>query len=115
MILKRDQILAADDLKRELVSVPEWGGEVYVSMMTGAARDAFEASILGADRKPVLADMRAKLAVACITDENGARLFDASDVPALSAKSGAALERVAQVAQRLNRMSDSDLEDAAGN
>jgi hypothetical protein len=40
-ILNREAILGAVDLKKELVKVPEWGGEVYISMMTGEARDAW--------------------------------------------------------------------------
>jgi hypothetical protein len=42
MTLTRDSILNAKDLKKELVKVPEWGGEVYVRCMTGSERDAFE-------------------------------------------------------------------------
>ncbi len=39
----------ADDLPRETVSVPEWGGEVLVRTMSGTDRDAFEASLLEKD------------------------------------------------------------------
>jgi len=34
-ILSRDAILGSDDLKKEVVSVPEWGGEVVIATMTG--------------------------------------------------------------------------------
>ena len=40
-ILSKDAILAADDLPRETVHVPEWGGDVYVRTMSGTDRDAF--------------------------------------------------------------------------
>ncbi len=33
-ILSKEAILSADDLPREIVSVPEWGGQVYVRTMT---------------------------------------------------------------------------------
>ena len=44
-ILSKEAILAADDLPREKVNVPEWGGEVLVRTMSGTDRDAFEASL----------------------------------------------------------------------
>lgn len=115
MPLTKDQILAADDRPRELVPVPEWGGEVYVQTMSGRARDAWEASIVTKDGTPVLEDMRAKLAVACMVDEHGATLFTPADVAALSKKSASALQRVVEVAQRLNRIGQQDLEELKGN
>ena len=33
-LLTRDEILAADDIKTEDVEVPEWGGDVRVSVMS---------------------------------------------------------------------------------
>ena len=43
-MLTREQILGSDDLKRQTVAVPEWGGDVFVRMLTGGERDAFEVS-----------------------------------------------------------------------
>lgn len=42
MALTREQILGAQDIKSELVDVPEWGegAQVRVGMMSGTARDA---------------------------------------------------------------------------
>ena len=45
-LLSRDEILAASDLTKELVEVPEWGGSVYVRAMTGTERDSYEESVL---------------------------------------------------------------------
>ena len=45
-VLSKAQILSAEDLGRELVEVPEWGGAVYVQAMSGLGRDAYESSIL---------------------------------------------------------------------
>ena len=64
-ILKRDEILQAADIQVLLVSVPEWGGDVYVKGMTGAERDKFEASIVeqrGKAQTMNMANIRAKLA-----------------------------------------------------
>lgn len=114
-MLTREQILAAKDRAREEVPVPEWGGTVFVSVMSGRARDAWEASLVDRDRSPVFEDMSAKLAAACITDADGRLLFSAEDVVELSEKSAAALHRIVAVARRLNRLGAQGLEDAKGN
>lgn len=118
-VLTRDQILAATDLKRELVSVPEWGGEVLVKALTGRERDAFEASIVGERKgKSVRMNMdnvRARFVAACVVDDRGQPLFYPSDVDLLGEKSAAALQRVYDVGARLSGLSDEDLEELAGN
>lgn len=115
MILSREQILAAEDLPKETIDVPEWGGSVIVSTMTGTRRDAFEASIVLADGRPDLIDMRAKLAVACIVDEAGEPVFSQGDIVTLGRKSAKALERIVKVAQRLNKIGNDELEALKGN
>lgn len=113
-ILTREQILGCDDRKKERVDVPEWGGFVYVAVMSGTEKDGFESSLLVSGRA-TLENARAKLAARCVVDEQGQRLFTDEDIDALGAKSGVALERVSRIAQRLNRMTDRDLEDLKGN
>jgi hypothetical protein len=115
VMLTRDQILAANDLPREEVEVPEWGGTIMVGAMTGTDRDAFEESILLEDGKANLQNMRARLAACCIVDQEGRRLFSLHDIEALGKKSAKALERVTKVAQRLNRLGDTQLEEIKGN
>jgi hypothetical protein len=119
MALTRDQILEASDLKTEAVDVPEWNGRVLVRTMTGADRDAFDASMMtvGADgkRSTDITNMRAKLVAMTAVDESGNRLFTANDVVILATKSAAALERVADAAQRLNGIGAKAEEEAAKN
>jgi hypothetical protein len=114
-MLTREQILGASDVKREEVKVPEWGGSVLVSVMSGAARDAWESTLIGPDGKAVLTDARAKLVAACVVDEGGAPLFSAADVEALSARSSIALERIVRVARRLNKLGDAEFKEAEKN
>lgn len=122
-VLSKAQILSAEDLGRELVAVPEWGGAVYVQAMSGVERDAYESSIIeiNEDAKGRLTttrkmdNLRAKMCAYCIVDADGARLFDEGDIAALGAKSAKALDRVFSVAQKLNGVSDKDLEELAGN
>ena len=106
MTLTKDQILEANDLQSESVHVQEWGGDVLVRTMTGADRDAFEASMIttlpDGTRKPNMANMRAKLVALTVVDEAGNRVFDVTDVDRLALKSASALERVFNAAQRIN-------------
>jgi len=120
MILTRDVILKAKDLKTESVKVPEWhkNGEVVVSTMTGTARDEFETSLFtskGGDAKRNMANMRAKLLVMCIVDKDGKRVFTEADINRLGAKSAKPLDRLFSVAQRLNGIGVEDVEDMVKN
>lgn len=115
-VLTRDQILAAADVVKELVAVPEWGGEVWVRTPTGKARDDFEGAMIAATGKPDrYRNIRARLCAACMCDEDGTRLFEGKDVEALGEKSAAALDRVFGVAQRLAGLSSADMEELEGN
>lgn len=117
-MLTRQQILDASDMVSEVVAVPEWGGEVKVRSITGAERDGFEASLVvgtGRRAKTTLVNARAKLvALACVAPDGG-QLFGPADVEALGRKSGAALDRVFEVAQRLGGLAPNAIEDAAKN
>lgn len=114
MPLNKELILQAADLPRETVNVPEWGGEVLVRGLTARERDMFEQS-LNVDGKTNIANIRARLCVLCMVDEAGNRLFSDDDAGALSTKSGAALNRVFEVAQRINGMGKTAAEDAEKN
>src|SRR5512139_3678645 len=101
-LLTREQILKAADIQTERVAVPEWGGEVLVRGMSGAERDAFEASIVATDGKKTRVEMkniRARMAALCMVDENGKRLFSQADLDELGMKSAAALNRVYEACQ----------------
>lgn len=117
-LLNRDAILQAQDLPTEDVEVPEWGGAVRVRGLTGAERDAFEQSVVeqrGKSTRANLKNIRAKLVAMTVVDENGERLFSDSDAAILGKKSAAALNRVFEVAQRLNGMTPDDVEELSGN
>lgn len=102
-MINKQSIFASQDLKTEPVDLPEWGGALAVRTMTGAERDAWEASLSPAGGTgPNLANLRARLLVKCITNDQGERVFTDADADALGAKSAAVLERLFAVAQRLN-------------
>lgn len=114
-ILGKNLILSAVDLKSEDVPVPEWGGDVRVRSLTGAERDAFDTSLLGKDGKRNLGNIRARLLALTIVDENGDRVFSDDDADQLGAKSAGVLERLFEVAQRLNGMGAAAEEEIAKN
>lgn len=124
-LLTRADVLGADDLKRERVAVPEWGGDLFIRTLTGAERDEFdllgwraveEAKARGEDPKFVTSrNVMARLVAFAACDETGKRLFSVEDVEALGAKSGAALERVYKAADRLNATTAAAVATLAGN
>lgn len=118
-MLTKESILASSDLPTEEVPVPEWGGSVFVRTMSGTERDAFEQSIIeGKAAKGTAAKMvnvRAKLAVRVLVDDKGTRLFTDADANLLGSKSGKALDRVFEVAQRLCGIGDKDVEELEKN
>lgn len=105
MSLTRDQILGCDDIKTEEVSVPEWGGVVRVKCMSGHERNRLEA--LMRERKGE--DARSAIVAMSAVDESGELLFTPADVDALARKSWTALERVAEVAARVNTLTDAEV------
>ncbi len=109
-MLTREQILQCDDLPRETVQVPEWGGEVLVRTMTGTDRDTFEASLIGKEGR--LENVRARLVSLALCDVEGHRLLSDADVSVLGGKSAKALDRVFAVAQRLNGIGSDQVEAA---
>lgn len=115
----RDSILAADDLKRVQVPAPEWGQEkLYVRTMTASERDAFEAASVANksdDQAANLRNFRARLAVVCLVNEAGERIFSDSDAEALGGKSAAVLGRIFDAAASLNGFGKSDVDDLVKN
>jgi len=117
--LDRAAILAQDDLKYEDVLIPEWGGAwVRVRSMSASERDRFEAGTVQRNGREVttnLENIRARLCIMCLVDENGERLFDETDTYPLGGKAAAALQRVFEVAQRLNGLREEDVNELAVN
>ncbi len=115
MLLGKDDILKRTDFPSEDIDVPEWGGTVRVQGMSGKDRDAFEAQVVifrgGRDAGRDLRNFRARLVAKCVVDEDGNRLFTDADIEALGELSAMALERVFEVALRLNGMSEEDVKE----
>ncbi|WP_028472964.1 hypothetical protein [Nocardioides alkalitolerans] len=115
-LLTRDQILTSNDLPFEDVECPEWGGTVRVSTIAATLRDEYEVALARLrHEKSKSPNIRARLVALCITDENGARLFSDDDVIKLGLKSSKALDRVFDVASRLNGLTPEQAKELEGN
>lgn len=115
-LLTKEQILAADDLPRETVAVPEWGGEVIVRTMSGWERAEYEQGCLdaaGADEKKNRRSMLVHLCARTICSADGQPLFTTEEVEALGGKSAGALYRVFKVALKLNGIGKDDVKELA--
>lgn len=114
MSLSRDSILTAHDTKTVALAVPEWNGEVYLRVLSGTERDAFEATCQPdpSGRKNLL-NFRARFAVLVIANEKGERLFTDADVAALGKKAAPVLNRIVEAGFALNALSPAEV-DALG-
>lgn len=123
-MLNRDDLLKRDALEIEEVELSE-EEVVCVRQMTGRERDKFEQSLIKEvkDNKgkvvshvPSTEDYRAKLAVCTVCNEDGSLIFQFGDYSHLSQNiSASKLEKIASVAQRLNRLSVEEKEDTLKN
>lgn len=118
-MLTREQILAADDRKREVVEVPEWGGSVIVSEMGGHDREAWAADAYSLDGDKINVNRKnfgARLLAFCLVGDDGELVFsEPSDVEALGKKNGAVINRLFAVADRLNGITGRALEEIEKN
>lgn len=113
--LSRDAILSAKDITYEDVVVPEWNnGSVRVKALTAGQRDALEQSCMVTEGKRQVFkafDFRAKLVVRTACDENLRLLFAEEDIPALTAKAAGPVNRLADVAMRLSKITEADVDE----
>ena len=100
--LSKDGILGADDKIIEAVDVPEWGGKVYLRILSAHERDLFDADTRDKAGVFVRQDQSAKMLVRMICDPDGKLLLTPNDMSALAGKSCKVLERLFDVALRIN-------------
>lgn len=122
-LLDRESLLKREELKIVKVEFDD-GGFVYVRQMYGRERDRFEKSILvqqadgkgGTKYETDLEDFRAKLAVQTVCDAKGNNLLRPEDAAELSKNMSAyKLEKIVEVAQSLNKISEEDRDEMLKN
>jgi hypothetical protein len=111
-LLSKDEIFGMDDIPMEEVAVPEWKNrKVLICGLTAAAKNAYQASLVeikGTSRKVRMENATAKLLVRTIVNRQRQPIFTETDIERLGAKSAAALERLATVANRLSGMDEKE-------
>lgn len=117
-VLDKDTILNATDQKLTEFEVPEWGGTVYIKIMSGIDRDNFELSLYsdaGKTKKENLRNLRSRLLVKVLVDENGKRLFKDNDATDLGHKSSVVLDKLYAAARTINGLSKEDVDELTKN
>lgn len=118
-LLSREAIFAVKDVQEEVVEVPEWGGKVIVRGLTSEGRDEWEKQTIinnSGDISFNSTNARAKLIQLCTIDPvDGLLLFSGDDIQRLGQRSGAAMQRVFEVATRLSALRKKDIDELAEN
>jgi len=106
MGLTREQILAARrNRKPQRFEVPEWGGEVFIRVLSAEDQMALAD---GEDSKQV----PVKVLCATLVDEDGTRLFTDDDAAELAREDFPVIMRVFSEAAKLNGLSTKELDEA---
>lgn len=109
-VLTFEAILAADDMGLlGPVDVPEWGGAVFVRMMSAGERDSYERLWFG-KRETGIENFRTEYLSRCLCDEKGQLLFSRAQIADLAGKSGAVVARLFDMALKHNKMTPEDVE-----
>jgi hypothetical protein len=135
-LTKESLLNTRDELGIEKVELLHSNGEVrghvFVREMTAKEKSMYEVSLTkrlpslgqGKNKKPEeivqdITDLRVKLAICTLCDENGVRLFDnmlPATIKALGEQLSASnMERIADVAGRLNKMTPEEQEELTKN
>lgn len=113
--LTAETILNIDDSILERLTIPEWGGEIYIRTMTGAERDRWDLFSEKEVKKTGHVNIRARLAVMVACNSKGERIFKDEDAKELSKKSAKALDRIFDAASKINRLNDESIGEAEKN
>lgn len=118
-----EDILNLNDVRTEEIEVKDWGGSITIRQMTAEARDKYEQSFFEAveedgETKMVrdMSNARAKLIASCVIDGTGSLMFKTEQqVKLLGQKSSKTMDYIFEKCQKLNSISDDDMEMIAGN
>lgn len=113
----REELLAAAASKKlpcepVAITIGSVTKSVWVRGMSGLDRDGWEKSLIVGRGKHTAVDtenVRAKLAVRCLVDEQGDRLFTDKDAALIGELPAAVLNPIYEKAQRLSGVTDDDV------
>lgn len=109
----RDRIIATNDTQSELVNVPEWGVDIEIRGMSGAARAQMTQAAADNEGGVNYVRMMPNIVIGCVFDpETGERVFNDDDHEIVMEKSGSALDNIVKVAMRLSGFGDKAVDEA---
>lgn len=114
MALTAEQILAADDLGLVKVNVKEWGGDVFIRVMTVGELDGYQQE-WAANKQTGVDNFRSKFLARCLCDEQGNRLFSDEQIAKLAGKSAKVVSKLFDKAAAHNAITEKDVEELAKN
>ena len=78
--LTKENIFKTEDVEKEWINISEWAGGLYVKVMSGEERDAFETAMFKTNDMNNFTrnfdNMRARLIAFTAIDKNGKQIFD---------------------------------------
>ena len=110
MSVTGEHALQSEDLPREPLNIPEWGGDVYVRVLAGDERAKIQRAI---DKNSET--LSALIVQLCTVDDVGAQMFKADDISRLHKKSGLVLDRIVTKCHKINKLDEKEIEDLAKN
>lgn len=114
----REGILAFRSKAGTVHKVTAFGGTVYFKEWTSEERDNFEGSLItgrGKGQRVSTANIRAKMFVRSVCDKDGKQIFSDEDAKEVGKLPAHEVEKVYAEIQKVNSVSDEDVEELAGN
>lgn len=107
----RDKILLLDDIRKEVVRVPEWDCEIGIRGLTAAQRAKWGLIAKDAPDRTV----PALVVFGTYDPETGQQLFDDSDIDVLAEKASGPIEQIANTILVFSKLNAGALETAEKN
>jgi len=116
--LNRETFLKPIEVPQEKLYVPELEDHIWVKGMTAADRGKFEKTFetpAGTKSKRKMREIRERLIIACVCNEDGTALFTEDDIEAIGRQPITMIERIVVFAQKLSGFSVDEVEAMAKN
>ena len=110
MTLDRAAIIGMAKPRIVTIFVPEWGGDVCLREITAGQRDQWDAWQIENEGAARYANIRARLLVLTICDEQGARLFADNDIAVVSGLPAMSIDKLWDASCKLVGLRPEDVE-----
>lgn len=107
----REEILKKNDLKRQKITIDEWGVDLYIREMDGDERYEISEKVSDNPTQKEIFDMSMDIVIWTCEDENGNRIFREEDKAELKKKSIGALRKLQEAAMEINGMGEIAVEE----